>query len=198
MPKFQIIMTSLTGLVGDGVIVRGSLSLQQKAESRGIKSTNVEVQPAEPHYTPIAGALIRQVFGQILRSGGALDARLYLRGHGCPTTVGGMDGESWALLLKELNMPQMGIVSVTGCQAGLHVGNDVMDCFAAKFHRALKAITGVKCDVYARTEYLGVQQTGKKMTSPTMLPGTYRSKSPGSKYKFTWGQGGTQARVAVY
>jgi hypothetical protein len=206
MPKFQIIITCLTNdMTHDRPIVAGSLNLHKKAATKGVESTNVEIQRDEPHYNGMTAALIRKEFKRVSQTGsnGLNNTRIYIRGHGSAArqTVGGLDAEGWARILKELGMPQVGIVSVTGCRAGLDLpvtAPGSMDSFGSKFHKALKDITGVKCDVFARTEYVGVLSTGQKETTPTLEPRNWRHKAPNTKYKFSWGTGQQQVRAFVY
>jgi peptidase C80-like protein len=143
----------------------------------------------------------------------SINSRIYIRGHGSFTkqTVGGLTAESWATILKELGMPRVGIVSVTGCRAGRDLNStdenpllDVMNSFASEFHKQLKEITKQRCDVVARTQYVGVLPSGKKQTTPTLTrntppltKATWTSKAPNIKYKFTWASDGAQVRLPV-
>jgi len=207
MWRHQVIITSLSDDEADKVIIKGSLNIHQKAISKGINAQNFQVDSGR--WNGFSLGLITQFFGRIkaLKGDHATLTRVHIRGHGGfrSQTVGGLDADTWARLLSDTGMPSVGVVSVTGCQAARDLGTagtaqrltPNYDSFASRFHIALKG-KGIKCDVMARAEYVGVMPDGSKKTTLSIEKGEtdWGAHRDGSKVKFKW-VGESQMREVV-
>ncbi|MCI0699991.1 MAG: C80 family cysteine peptidase [Planctomycetia bacterium] len=136
---------------------------------------------------------------------GKLDkhSRLYLIGHGNwkAQTLGGDTADTWATTLVNGGLPQIKLVSVTGCQAGRDLGSaddlrvlSSADSFASKLHAKLGAL-GVKVDLYARAYKVRIRSGGQgQVRGSKTTEGTYQRAN--SKILFTW-EGAKQVRKWV-
>jgi hypothetical protein len=211
--KYQAVITCLKSsdeldLAYDGTIAKGSLNLHLKALGADVTSESFEVSRYDPYWNPRELMRAWDFFRRVNYAGGTPKLRVYIRGHGdyALQKVGGLDAGEWAGVLKTAGMIGAGVVSVTGCQAARDLGTsgpqrteDQADSFASHFHRALRQITGVKCDVLARTEYVGVMPDGSKKTTTSLEQGqkSWGSKKAESKVRFKW-CGDQQVREFVY
>ena len=210
MARHQIVVTCLThNHLHDATIINGSLKLHTRAASKGTFSENLEITSRgdTPLGNPFTAAQMRERVSKLRKKLPSHwpNLRVYLRGHGGfqQQTLGGLGPAAWVNALRELGISEVGVYSVTGCRLARDSGStaespllDVANSFASNFHRLLPD----KRDVFARTEYLGVLEDGRKRTSPTIAPEptNFRSKAPRSKVRFTWGKNGDQERHLVY
>ena len=158
-PKYdhQLIVGFLSGQ-GDAIIKRSAATLTDRARAQHLDSPIVEIVGSKAS----VAASVKTSLGECLRKLTA-QSRLYLMGHGDHELykLGGWKGEDVADLLKECGLPNVAIISITGCKSSLgpltmnqqtgKLVDDAFQNFAARFHFALG--TGekpLKSVVYAR------------------------------------------------
>lgn len=127
-------------------------------------------------------------------------SRIYMIGHGNwqAQTLGGDTAQTWANTFIACGMPQVKLVSITGCQAGRDFGStdqlrvtEDANSFASQFHQLLGA-AGVRISVYARAYKVRIRSGGAEGTRGSKFTEGAHHR-PNSKILFTW-QGGSQVR----
>ncbi len=211
----QLIVQFLSGS-GDHTITRGSQAINTHGKELGISSSIVTILKSSNVFRTFSKASASDL-EQAMQRLSAL-SRVYLRGHGDwgSQKIGDWGPHNVADLLADSGMPQVRVVSVTGCELGrdrgtannARIGNSI-NSFASKFHRRLGEKHGIYTVVYARAFRVGVGNSeeeagqpalwGKKFTfnqNDDWEDHTSGHDRANSKVKFYW-QGGQQCRDVI-
>lgn len=212
----QLIIQFLEGGADDHTITRGSEALNKRGIALGIFSRVVSMTKSGGMFRTFSKAAegkLTEAMAHMKRS-----SRIYLRGHGDweSQKIGAWGPHDVADLLARCGLPQVAVISITGCELGRDKGtaNDArigasVNSFASRFHLRLGAKHGIYTVVMARVYCVGIGNPEEEAGKPDLWgkkftfndEDDWEGHAKGhdrahSKVKFTW-EDGRQKRTEV-